>query len=160
MTGIELPWPVNMTEKLTPFEMGYVFYVRQKAFFFVGILPFVVLLVSCGSSTSEEKAAKDLVEVVEEIFGPSDSSSAVIVDESSAREWPAKFCSLEIGATREQIQNVMGEPTQSFRDQTANQDKYEAWGYDLTIFYDINDKASQIQPNSDNVPCETKFADK
>jgi hypothetical protein len=149
-----------MTEKLTPFEMGYVFYVKQKAFFFVGILPFVVLLVSCGSSTSEEKTAKDLVEVVEEIFGPSDSSSDVIVDESSAREWPAKFCSLEIGATREQIQKVMGEPTQLFRDQTANQDKYEAWGYDLTIFYDIDNKATQIQPNSDNVPCETKFSDK
>jgi hypothetical protein len=149
-----------MTEKLTPFEMGYVFYVKQKAFFFVGILPFVVLLVSCGSSTSEEKTAKDLVEVVEEIFGPSDSSSDVIVDESSAREWPAKFCSLEIGSTREQIQKVMGEPTQLFRDQTANQDKYEAWGYDLTIFYDIDNKATQIQPNSDNVPCETKFSDK
>jgi hypothetical protein len=134
--------------------------VKQKAFFFVGILPFVVLLVSCGSSTSEEKTAKDLVEVVEEIFGPSDSSSDVIVDESSAREWPAKFCSLEIGSTREQIQKVMGEPTQLFRDQTANQDKYEAWGYDLTIFYDIDNKATQIQPNSDNVPCETKFSDK
>lgn len=145
------------------------------------ILPFVLLLVSCYSPNSEEKAANDLVvsgameafeenserrageELLGEEFleniGASEVSSTATVVESEARKWPSKFCSLEIGATRDQVRKIMGEPTSSFRDQNANQDLYEAWGYDLTVFYDIDDKASQIQANTDNVPCETKFSD-
>jgi hypothetical protein len=144
------------------------------------ILPFVLLLVSCYSPDSEEKAANDLVvsgameaweknseqrageeEFIEEFLvdnGASEVPSTATVVESVAREWPSKFCSLEIGASRDEVRKIMGEPTLSFRDQNANQDIYEAWGYDLTVFYDIDDKASQIQANSENVPCETKFS--
>jgi hypothetical protein len=147
-----------LPKKTTPSQMGYGYEMKRKTVLIVSISLFLVPISGCSSSDSDEKATKDFTEAVEEIFGPSDTSSSVTVVESEAREWPSKFCSLEIGATREQVRNIMGEPTLSFRDQNANQDKYEAWGYDLTIFYDINDKASQIQANTDNVPCDTKFS--
>ena len=57
------------------------------------------------------------------------------------------------------MQAAMGEPTLTFSDSSANQDQYEAWGYSLTIFYDIDDLANVMQSNYDNVPCETKFRD-
>ena len=144
---------------MTPSEKGYSYRMKRKTVLLVSILPFVLLLVSCSSSSSDEKAAKDLVETFLKNSGASEVASTATVVESEAREWPSKFCSLEIGATRDQVRKIMGEPTSSFRDQNANQDLYEAWGYDLTVFYDIDDKASTIQANSDNVPCETKFSE-
>ena len=144
---------------MTPSEKGYSYRMKRKTVLLVSILPFVLLLISCSSSSSDEKAAKDLVETFLKNSGASEVASTATVVESEAREWPSKFCSLEIGATRDQVRKVMGEPTLSFRDQNANQDQYSAWGYDLTVFYDIDDKASTIQANSDNVPCETKFSE-
>lgn len=115
------------------------------------------LLVACSSKSPEEKAAEEALKVLQETFGTIDPASVVEVDEETARTWPEKFCRLVVNMTRDEVQAVMGTPTRSRRDQNFNQDSYEAWGYDLTIFYDIDDRAEQIQPNSDNVPCETKF---
>jgi hypothetical protein len=121
-------------------------------------LPLALTLASCSSSRPDEQAVKDAVEAPEGILGEPDSSATISEDESTARQWPTKFCSLDIGMTREQVREVMGEPTGWSRDQDANQDRYEAWGYNLTVFYDVDDRTTQIQPNSDNVPCETKFS--
>ncbi len=115
------------------------------------------LLVACSSKSPEEKAAEDALKALQQTFGTIDPASVVEVDEAIARTWPEKFCRLAVNMTRDEVQAVMGTPTRSLRDQNFNQDSYEAWGYDLTIFYDIDDRAEQIQPNSDNVPCETKF---
>jgi len=121
------------------------------------VLIAVFLLVSCSSKSPEEKAAEDALKVLQQTFGTIDPASVVEVDEEIARTWPEKFCRLVVNMTRDEVRAVMGIPTRSLRDQNFNQDSYEAWGYDLTIFYDIDDRAEQIQPNSDNVPCETKF---
>jgi hypothetical protein len=59
--------------------------------------------------------------------------------------------------SKDQVRAVVDEPTNFFNDSTANQDQYDGWGYDLVIFYDIDDLAQQMQSSSDNVPCETKF---
>ena len=111
----------------------------------------------CSSKSPEDKAAEKAISQLQKVFGEGDPSEKVVVAEATAKEWPKKFCSLEINMSRDEVQAVMGTPTGSSRNQDANQDRYEAWDYNLTIFYDINDNARQIQPNSDNVPCETKF---
>jgi len=121
------------------------------------VLIAVFLLISCSSKSPEEKAAEDALKLLQQTFGTIDPASVVEVDEEIARTWPEKFCRLVVNMTRDEVRAVMGIPTRSLRDQNFNQDSYEAWGYDLTIFYDIDDRAEQIQPNSDNVPCETKF---
>jgi len=125
-----------------------------------------VLLLGCSSQSAEEKAVeeateevKEAIEELAETYDQSLPGSLVEVDEATARTWPEKFCSLVVDMTRDEVQAVMGTPTLTFRDQTANQDQYEAWGYSLTIFYDIDDRAEIIQTNDDNVPCETKFRD-
>ena len=126
---------------------------------FLVIVATAMFLVGCSSKTSEEQALEDAVKEFEEtvatVFG--EMSPTITVSKETAKSWPEKFCSLETSISRDQVRVVMGEPTLSFNDSTANQDQYEAWGYSLTIFYDIDDLAEIIQSNNDNVPCETKF---
>jgi hypothetical protein len=117
-----------------------------------------LLVFGCSSKSEEEKAVEEAVEALQEIVGASEPASAATVDRDTAKAWPEKFCTLEIDMTREQVQAVMGEPTAIYEDSNFNQDQYEAWGYSLTIFYDIGNLAEIIQTNDDGkVPCETKF---
>lgn len=121
----------------------------------------VVILVAvsagCSSKSPEEKAAEEALVALQEIASELDSATASTISRETAKAWAEKFCTLEIDMSRDQVRAIMGEPTSIFEDSYANQDSYEAWGYSLTIFYDIDNLAQQIQPNSDNVPCETKF---
>ena len=114
-------------------------------------------LVGCSEKSDEEKAVEAIQEIVGDAFGSMPTVNTV--SKEGARTWPEKFCSLKVNMSREQVQAVMGEPTLTFNDSSANQDQYEAWGYSLTIFYDIDDLANVMQSNYDNVPCETKFRD-
>ena len=118
-----------------------------------------LFLVGCSSKTSEEKALDDAMKEFQETVGTvfGEMSPTITVSKETAKSWPEKFCSLEVNMTKDQVRAVMGEPTNFFNDSTANQDQYDGWGYDLVIFYDIDDLAQQMQSNSDNVPCETKF---
>jgi len=113
-------------------------------------------LIGCSSQSAEDKAVEEAVKAVQEVLGTVDPSSVVEIDEATAKQWPDKFCSLEVDMTRDEVQAIMGTPTMTYRDQNFNQDQYEAWGYGLTIFYDVDDKANQLQSNYENVPCETK----
>ena len=115
----------------------------------------VIALFGCSSKSDEEKAVEAIQEIVGDAFGS--MPVEITVPKEVARTWPEKFCSLEVNMSRVQVRAVMGEPTLTFNDSSANQDQYEAWDYSLTIFYDIDDLANIIQPSSDNVPCETKF---
>jgi len=115
----------------------------------------VIALFGCSSKSDEEKAVEAIQEIVGDAFGS--MPVEITVPKEVARTWPEKFCSLEVNMSRAQVRAVMGEPTLTFNDSSANQDQYEAWDYSLTIFYDIDDLANVIQSNRDNVPCETKF---
>jgi hypothetical protein len=128
------------------------------------VLAAVLLVVSCSSKSPQEEAVEYAAEAlagleeeeVVEAFGG--EVGDLDVSEETARGWPEKFCSLEIGMTRDEVQAVMGTPTAIYRNQSANQDQYEAWGWMLTIFYDIDDRAEQIYSNdlaSGKVPCES-----
>jgi hypothetical protein len=128
------------------------------------VLAVVLLVVSCSSKSSEEEAAQPALEEVQETVAEAvgdevgEAKEAVEVSEETARAWPDKFCSLEIGMTRDEVQAVMGGPTSTFRDQYANQDSYSGWGWDLTIFYDVDDRVRQLQSEdfaSGKVPCES-----
>jgi len=76
-----------------------------------------------------------------------------LISKEVARTWPEKFCSLEVNATRNEVQAIMGEPTLTSYNSFANQDQYEAWDYSLTVFYDIDDRVTQLQSKYDNIPC-------
>jgi hypothetical protein len=127
-------------------------------------LAVALLVASCSSKSPEEEAVEYAAEalaglqeeeVVEALGG---EVGDLEVSEETARAWPEKFCSLEIGMTRDEVQAVMGTPTAIYRNQAANQDQYEAWGWMLTIFYDIDDRAEQLYSNdlaSGKVPCES-----
>lgn len=115
-------------------------------------------LVGCSEKSDEEKAVEALQEIVGDAFGSMPTENTV--SKEVARTWPEKFCSVKVNATRDEVQAIMGEPTLAFNDSTANQDQYEAWDYSLTVFYDIDDRAKQLQSNLDNIPCEsTRFRD-
>jgi hypothetical protein len=118
----------------------------------------VIALFGCSSKSDEEKAVEALQEIVGDAFGSMPTENTI--SKEVARTWPEKFCSVEVNATRDEVQAIMGEPTLEFNDSTANQDQYEAWDYSLTVFYDIDDRAKQLQSNLDNIPCEsTRFRD-
>jgi hypothetical protein len=117
----------------------------------------VAVSTGCSSKSPEEKAAEEAAAALKQIFGDVEPATVATVSREIAREWPEKFCSLEPNMTRDEVRSIMGEPTAVYEDSSANQDQYEAWGFSLTIFYDINNLAEIIQTNADNVPCDTKF---
>jgi outer membrane protein assembly factor BamE (lipoprotein component of BamABCDE complex) len=124
----------------------------------ISVLVASFLVFGCSSKSQEEKAVEEAVEALQEIVGASEPASTATVDRETAKAWPEKFCTLEIDMTREQVQAIMGEPTAIYEDSNFNQDQYEAWGYVLTIFYDIDNLAQQIYTiDDDKVPCTTKF---
>lgn len=115
-------------------------------------------LVGCSEKSDEEKAVEAFQEIVGDAFGSVPTENTI--SKEVARTWPEKFCSVEVNATRDEVQAIMGEPTLAFNDSTANQDQYEAWDFSLTVFYDIDDRVTQLQSNRDNIPCEsTRFRD-
>jgi hypothetical protein len=139
----------------------------------VAVLAAVLLVASCSSKSSEEKAAEEVAEaaieamidhdfekILESLSGDEvgEAKEAVLVSEETARAWPDKFCSLEIGMTRDEVQAIMGTPTSTFRNRSFNLDSYDGWGWMLNIFYDVDDRAEQLQsyPSaSGKVPCES-----
>jgi hypothetical protein len=142
----------------------------------VAVLAAVLLVVSCSSKSSEEKAAEEVAEAAMEAIADHDFEEILKslsgdevgeakevfrvskASEETARPWPDKFCSLEIGMTRDEVQAIMGTPTSTFRNWSANQDSYYGWGWMLKIFYDVDDRAEQLQSNpfaSGKVPCES-----
>ena len=65
------------------------------------------------------------------------------------RQWPAEFCSLQPGATKAEVTEVMGEPTGEFDGSGGEQPQltYDAYGYSFTVFLDINDEVDQLYVN-------------
>lgn len=81
-------------------------------------------------------------------------ATVVDVSRETARTWPEKFCSLEIGMSRREVQEIMGLPTHSTASSTNNTDNYNAWGFTLYIFYDVDDLVLKMTSLGDpSVPC-------
>jgi len=114
-------------------------------------LAVALAVTGCGQS-SEEKASSTVQKALE------DAGMQVpdTVSKETVKEWPAKFCSLTVGMTRDEAVAVMGKPTSSYNDSTANQDTWEGWGIDLTAFYDIDDHVNQLDDSTGeaNLPCD------
>jgi hypothetical protein len=84
-------------------------------------------------------------------------ATVVDVGRDTARSWPEKFCSLEIGMSRREVQEIMGLPTGSTASPTSNTDDYTAWGFTLYIFYDVDDLVQKMTSVGDpKVPCGDK----
>ncbi|MGE4425018.1 MAG: hypothetical protein AB7G37_01035 [Solirubrobacteraceae bacterium] len=83
---------------------------------------------------------------------------AAIVRQASADEvkrWKGTWCNLTIGQAQADVRKAMGEPTQSFPDQ----DSWDGFGTDLTVFYDEEMRARQLQAGEQVGDCErTRFS--
>jgi hypothetical protein len=118
-------------------------------------------MVSCGTDSSsanetvpggEGQAEAGVTETYPlNEFGQSDVPKEVVAS------WPEKFCSLVIGMTRDEVQAVMGAPTSSFSDSSANQDEWDGYEVSVTAFYDIDDMVQQLDDSTgtSDLPCES-----
>jgi hypothetical protein len=52
-----------------------------------------------------------------------------------AKEWPEKFCSLDVNGTRKDVHAVLGRPTEFFRTQIEKDDKDVAAHFDRYAYY-------------------------
>jgi hypothetical protein len=55
-----------------------------------------------------------------------------------AKEWPEKFCSLDVNGTRKDIHAALGRPTAFFRTQIEKDDKDMPAHYDIYEYYEDN----------------------
>jgi hypothetical protein len=91
-----------------------------------------------------------------------------------AKEWPEKFCSLDLAMPRSDVHKVMGRPTAIYRNQIENYDqdrrpnfdRYQ-YGYEyegesdapdyliLSIIYDVDERVQKLSASSvTDFPCE------
>lgn len=86
----------------------------------------------------------------------SDSEDSGEPTKAEVRAWPAKFCSLEKGMTRDEVRAVMGEPTEEYSGPDANQDQWDGYEVNVTAFYDIDDRVLQLDDSTgtSNLPCD------
>jgi SmpA / OmlA family len=81
-------------------------------------------------------------------FGPEpeDSESSGGVDRETADSWPERWCDVQLGMTRSQVQQIMGRPTATHTGELS-QDEYDAYQWSFTAFYryrtDIEDPADE-----------------
>ena len=116
------------------------------------LLVLALPLGACGQS-KEEKAREQFKQELSNA-GITTSPTAP-VSKDVARGWPAKFCSLTVGMTRDQIRAVMGKPSETYNDSSANQDQWKGWDLELTAFYNIDDVSTSLDDsvNTANLPC-------
>lgn len=117
------------------------------------------VLVSCGGGTgssSESAAVTEAPEISANTY-PLNEFGQPDVPKDVVQTWPDKFCSLTIGMTRDEVLRVMGQPTSSFSDSSANQDEWDGYDVSVTAFYDINDKVQQLDDSTgtSGLPCES-----
>ncbi len=68
------------------------------------------------------------------------------VDRATADSWPEKWCDVELGMTRSEVQQIMGAPTATHTGELS-QDEWDAFQWSFTAFYryrtDIDDPAEE-----------------
>lgn len=77
-------------------------------------------------------------------LGEADDPSEV--NKAKAKGWVANWCKLKKAMTKAQVIKVMGEPTGGFDGSggEAPQMNYNGYGYNFTVFLDINDRVSSF----------------
>lgn len=96
------------------------------------------------------------------MIGPSGEDDSETVEDSDeptkaeVRAWPAKFCSLKEGMTRDQVREIMGTPTSEYFGADANQDEWDGYHVSVTAFYDIDDRVQQLDDSTgtSELPCD------
>jgi hypothetical protein len=78
------------------------------------------------------------------------------VPKEVVKTWPEKFCSVEIGMTKDEVRSIMGAPTQSYSDSSFNQDEWDGYSVGVTAFYDIDDRVEILADSigTSGLPCE------
>lgn len=61
-------------------------------------------------------------------------------------QWVENWCDLEIGMSRDDVIDLMGEPTQEFDAETGYEPQSQ-WGNGFTVFYDSAGAADSLQAN-------------
>ena len=126
--------------------------MKSSRVFIPLLLVLVLPLGACGQS-KEEKAREQFKQALSNA-GITTAPTATVSKEV-ARGWPTKFCSLTVGMTRDEIRAVMGEPSETYNDSSANQDQWKGWDLELTAFYNIDDVSISLDDSvgTANLPC-------
>jgi hypothetical protein len=76
---------------------------------------------------------------------------------AEVQQWPAKWCTLQIGMTRAQVKSVMGTPTGEFGPDTSTpQASWSAYDYQFNAFFDITDHVKQLDINDYSMTASEK----
>jgi hypothetical protein len=132
----------------------------KKKVLVVGLVLAVATTACGGGSKSSDSAAsttaqEELVKVDDSY--PLNKSGQPIVPKDVVKNWPGKFCTIQIGMTRAEARAIMGTPTSFFADSSANQDEWDGYNVSVTAFYDIADKVKQLDDSTSTseLPCES-----
>jgi len=78
---------------------------------------------------------------------------------AEVESWPANWCTVQVGMTRAQVKQIMGQPTSEFGPGTSTpQASWSAYDYDFTAFFDINDNVKQLDVNDLEMTAAEKAA--
>ena len=123
-----------------------------RAFSAIGVLVAVFALAACGGGADMSGTREGTV--------MSMATAAVVVSEDVSREtalgWPARFCRLKIGMTREQVRSIMGPPTRESLGGALPSDSWTAYQFNVTVFFEdraqvtdpLKQKAWQLEPDT------------
>ena len=81
---------------------------------------------------------------------------------AEVKQWPEKWCHVQPGMTKDEVIEIMGEPTGQFEG-TNPQLNYDAFEYGFTAFFGVDGTVRQLDANTINlapeqveaIPCET-----
>lgn len=97
----------------------------------------LALLAGCGGNAKPASSSID-PDTGQNLSEPYQPSMAQV------RNWPAAWCNLHVGMSRQDTRKPMGSPTETFPDQ----DSWDAFGYSFTAFYDEYGSIRQLDYNT------------
>ena len=84
--------------------------------------------------------------------GAGDPQGGAAPEQAQVRQWPAKWCQAEPGMTRQQMRDLMGEPTEEYTPENTPegfdpQMIWEAFEYHFTAYFNVDDRVRQLDVN-------------
>jgi hypothetical protein len=106
-------------------------------------------IAACGGGSSEKSAG--LAAPTNGVASPTTSDEG-LPSASMVKSWPSKWCEATIGMTRDQMRELMGEPTGEYT--AANtpegfdpQMSWDGYQWHFTAFFDVDDHVRQLDIN-------------
>jgi hypothetical protein len=83
--------------------------------------------------------------------------------QEQVRRWPKRWCDVQVGMTRDQVRQIMGEPTEEYTAENTPsgfdpQMVWDAFEYHFTAFFNVDDRVRQLDVNEIDLNSEQKAA--